>query len=187
MSENKKALRVHLFVSRNKDNRDVPGFKQRKKSFVTAADDEKLEGKFQSFVSEGVPGEYCRWYRSLNARDEDKIREELVVRLVRNKISVERISGTVASIAALPECAMERQWLFDFDSGDEQKLHEFLDDLAEIYSEDDREKIRTVQTVSGYSVIVPHGCDTRALQKKWLGIFTNKRDAMVFVKGKAKD
>lgn len=184
MLKNQREIRVHLFVSRNKDNQDLENFKPRKVSFVTSADDEKLEKKFQDFVNEGTVGEYCRHYKSLNVRDEEKIREEIVVRLVKNKISVERINKTVASVASLPECAAERKWLFDFDSDDKKKLNEFLDDLKQLYTEEDFEKIKAIKTANNYSVIVPHGIDTRPLKKKWLGIFENKRDAMIFVEGK---
>ena len=43
-----------------------------------------------------------------------------------------------------------------------------------------------VKAVNNFSVIVPHGIDTRSLKEKWAGIFENKRDAMVFVDGKIK-
>ena len=85
MLKSEKEVRVHLFVSRNKDNLGVENFKPRKVAFVTSEDDKKLERKFLNFVNEGVDGEYCRHYKSLNVRDEEKIREELIVRLVKTK------------------------------------------------------------------------------------------------------
>lgn len=90
MLKSEKEVRVHLFVSRNKDNIGVEDFKPRKVAFITSADDEKLKRKFLNFVNEGVDGEYCRHYKSLNVRDEEKIRKELIVRLVKNKVPVEK-------------------------------------------------------------------------------------------------
>ena len=147
---------------------------------------EKLERKFLNFVNEGVDGEYCRHYKSLNVRDEEKIREELIVLLVKNKVPVEKINKTVASIASLPECAAEKKWLFDFDSNDQKKVDEFLDDLKRFYTKEEFAKIKVVKTVSNFSIIVPHGIDTRSLKEKWAEIFENKRDTVVFVEGKIK-
>lgn len=186
MMNNGKEVRVHLFVSRNKDNLGVENFKPRKVAFVTSADDEKLKRKFLNFVNEGVDGEYCRHYKSLNVRDEEKIREELIVRLVKNKVPVEKINKTVASIASLPECAAEKKWLFDFDSNDPKKVDEFLDDLKRFYTKEEFARIKIIKTVNNFSVIVPHGIDTRSLKEKWAGIFENKRDTVVFVEGKIK-
>ena len=186
MLKTEKEVRVHLFVSRNKDNIGVENFKPRKVAFVTSEDDEKLKRKFLNFVNEGVDGEYCRHYKSLNVRDEDKIREELIVRLVKNKVPVEKINKIVASIASLPECAAEKKWLFDFDSNDPKKVDEFLDDLKRFYTKEEFGKIKIIKTVNNFSVIVPHGIDTRSLKEKWAGIFENKRDTVVFVEGKIK-
>lgn len=186
MLKSEKEVRVHLFVSRNKDNIGVENFKPRKVAFVSSADDKKLERKFLNFVNEGVDGEYCRHYKSLNVRDEEKIREELIVRLIKNKVPVEKINKTVVSIASLSECAAEKKWLFDFDSSDPKKVDEFLDDLKRFYTEKEFGEIKIVKTVNNFSVIVPHGIDTRSLKEKWAGIFENKRDEMVFVEGKIK-
>lgn len=177
-------IRVHLFASRNKDNKNVDGFKQRKTAFIVR-DGTDISDRFDDFVSHGVPGEFCRHYASLNPRSEDKIREELTVRLIRNKPPVEKISGITASIACLPECAAEHKWLLDFDSGSEKLLTEFLTDVSEYFK--DSEKIEVRRTVTGYAVIVPHGFDTRVLSKKWLSLFENKKDAMLFIEGKKKE
>ena len=48
-------IRVHLFVSRNKDNQDVSGFKSRKKAFVAYdSEGEASKTKFKNFVREDV-------------------------------------------------------------------------------------------------------------------------------------
>ena len=55
---------VVFFVSRNKDNKDVPDFKERKMSFVVNDNYEyyKLMRKFYDFVNKGLVGELSRFY-----------------------------------------------------------------------------------------------------------------------------
>lgn len=59
------SLYVVLFISRNKDNRNVENFTERKQSFVyhsvNPMTDERLKEKFKDFLSGGVPGETCRF------------------------------------------------------------------------------------------------------------------------------
>ena len=180
-----KNIYVHLFVSRRKDNTDLSEFVPRKKSFV-AYEWQDVSDSFDDFVSEGQPGEYCRHYISVNPRDEDKVRNEMVIHLLRVQPSVTKIPSLVASIASRPECAAEHRWLLDFDSNDPQKAEEFMADLREYFSEDEAKLIEMNPTPNGYAIIVPHGFDTRKLQKKWLSIFENKRDAMLFVDARDK-
>lgn len=55
---------VVFFVSRNKDNKDIPNFKERKVSFVVNDnyDQGKLIDKFNDFVNKGLVGELSRLY-----------------------------------------------------------------------------------------------------------------------------
>ena len=69
----KEGLRVVLFKSRNKDNRDLDGFKERSVGFVSTRGMDQLEAEFQDFVRKGVPGELCRMYVTVNRRDNDKV------------------------------------------------------------------------------------------------------------------
>ena len=59
-------LRVVLFISRNKDNSHVEGFKERKKAFVARFDGmiipDWLEEEFNEFVKRGQPSEFSRMY-----------------------------------------------------------------------------------------------------------------------------
>lgn len=180
-----KNIYVHLFVSRRKDNADISGFVPRKKSFV-AYEGKDVSDSFADFVSEGQPGEYCRHYISVNPRDEDKVRDEIVIHLLRVRPSVTKIPSLTASIASRPECAAEHRWLLDFDSADPQKAEEFMADLKEIFSEEEAKQIEVHPTPNGYAIVVPHGFDTRELQKKWLSLFENKRDAMLFADAQTK-
>lgn len=43
-------INVVLFVSRNKDNKELHDFKERRNAFVTTRDKEQLLEKFQAFV-----------------------------------------------------------------------------------------------------------------------------------------
>lgn len=93
-------LYVYLMRSRNKDNKDVPNFKQRVKTILEYKENEdKVIEAFKSFAAKGVPGEQIRLYRSVNSRNEEKIREELIIRLLRDKPSITQLNRTLASIA----------------------------------------------------------------------------------------
>ena len=65
-------LNVVLFVSRNKDNRHLETFKERKVSFVTIKDFEDIKSQFQDFVNKGQVGEFSRMYVSVNPRSNSK-------------------------------------------------------------------------------------------------------------------
>jgi len=59
MEEKRKTYAV-MFVSRNKDNREVKGFKERRMAFLSDRDPETLIPRFKRFTSDGVDGESCR-------------------------------------------------------------------------------------------------------------------------------
>ena len=84
-------LYVYLIRSRNKDNKDVPNFKERAKTILEyKQNEEKVFDEFYRFAADGVPGEQTRLYRSVNSRNEEKIREELIIRLLRNKTKYDK-------------------------------------------------------------------------------------------------
>ena len=93
-------LYVYLIRSRNKDNKDVPNFKERAKTILEYKEnEEKVFDEFYRFAADGVPGEQTRLYRSVNSRNEEKIREELIIRLLRDKPSMTKLNRTLASVA----------------------------------------------------------------------------------------
>ena len=51
--EESKDLYVVLFISRNKDNKDIENFKERRKAFITTKTPEELETTFKHFVEDG--------------------------------------------------------------------------------------------------------------------------------------
>lgn len=173
-------LRVHFFVSRNKDNHGVSGFKSRKRAFVAYdSESEALNTRFENFVREGVEGEFCRHYASVNARDAEKVRRAVIHRLVDGAdfIGMDRL---VASEAAKPECAKTKKWMFDFDCGDWDKLVEFSGDVHSFggFSND---SVTFYDTPHGFALVVPRGFDTRELLEKWGSVATLKRDDMLIV------
>ena len=173
-------LYVYLIRSRNKDNKDVPNFKERAKTILEyKQNEEKVFDEFYRFAADGVPGEQTRLYRSVNSRNEEKIREELIIRLLRNKPSMTKLNRTLASVAQQVENRDESKWLFDFDVDDEEKVDEFIDDIY-FYSGIENHELH--KTPHGYAIIVPHGFDIRELVKKWKDYdITLKRDELLFL------
>ena len=73
-------LYVYLIRSRNKDNKDLPNFKERTKTILEyKQNEEKVFDEFYRFAEDGVPDEQTRLYRSVNSRNEEKIRENLLL------------------------------------------------------------------------------------------------------------
>lgn len=173
-------IRVHFFVSRNKDNRDVSGFKPRKRAFVAYdSEDKALKIKFKNFVREGVKGEFCRHYVSVNARDPEKVRRAVIHKLVDGAdfVGMDRL---IASEAAKSECAKTKKWMFDFDCDDLDKLAEFSDDVHS-FGNFPNDSLILYCTPHGFAAIAPHGFDTRELLKKWGSVATLKRDDMLII------
>ena len=71
-------LYVYLMRSRNKGNKNVEGFKERTKTILEYKENEaRIMETFRDSAAKGVPGEATRLYRSVNSRNEEKVREEL--------------------------------------------------------------------------------------------------------------
>jgi len=177
-------LYVYLIRSRNKDNKDVPNFKERAKTILEYKEnEEKVFDEFYRFAADGVPGEQTRLYRSVNSRNEEKIREELIIRLLRDKPSMTKLNRTLASVAQRVENRDESKWLFDFDVDDEIIADDFIDDIF-IQTDMDYpiEKIKRYKTPHSYAIVVPHGFDTRKLMEKWKDYdITLKKDELLFL------
>lgn len=158
--------KVAFFVSRNKDNQDVVGFKERKETHF-CQDVHELEEKFYKFAKEGKKGETSRFYVSVNDRDENKARKALVCALVMEEVPLEKVKTKAVSLAMKPENAATKKWLFDFDCDDTKEFRDFLNDLAqkEGTPTDFFEMWR--KTKNGYAVVVAHGFDTRGFLDEW--------------------
>lgn len=174
-----KDVYVCLFISRNKDNKDVPNFVERRKSFITTKHytDPDLIIEFFNFVSNGVPNETCRMYYSLNSRNKEVVYKNLLHFLIDEpNFNLCALQSKIASIAAKKECAKTKHWFFDFDIKDKNKVTEFMND---IYSIDNDVEITYHETLNGYTIIVSRGFDTRELLNKWSENVTLKKDDLV--------
>lgn len=177
-------LYVYLMRSRNKDNKNVPNFKSRTKTILEYRENEdKVLEAFKNFVAKGVPGEQVRLYRSVNSRNEEKIREEFIIRLLRDKPSMTQINRILASVAWQVRNRDESKWLFDFDVDDDKLAKRFIDDIY-IYTDSQYpiEEIKCYKTPHGYAIVVPQGFDTRELMEKWKDYdITLKKDELLFL------
>ena len=180
-SFNDKPINIVLFVSRNKDNKDVPNFVERRKSFITTKDisfnTSALLQEFINFTKEGVDGEMSRMYVSVNSRDGQKIHKQLLHFLIDNPdFNLCSIQSKLAGIAAQKDCAKEKKWLFDFDINNYAKANEFMEDIKNIEPNID---MTIYFTPNGYAIVTNRGFDTRKLFEKWTDNVTLKRDAML--------
>lgn len=175
-------MRIILFNSRNKDNKDIPNFKQRSKTFILE-DEKTVMEKFIEFAEKGVPGETSRLYVSINERDEEKTRKQLICELVMGNVSLERINSKICSIAMQPQNAKEKQWLFDFDENNKELVEKFAQEVRNF----GKCQVWVKPTRNGFAVIAEHGFDTRELLTKYKNYdITLKRDAMLYVRSYTK-
>lgn len=174
-------LYVYLIRSRNKDNKDVPNFKGRIETILEYKENEdKIIEEFKSFAAKGVPGKQTRLYRSVNSRNEEKIREEFTIRLLRDKPSMTQLNRTLASVAQQVQNRDESKWLFDFDVDDDKLALRFINDITNygfVFNQ-----IEMYKTPHGYAIIVPHRFDIRGLMEEWKGYdITLKKDDLLFL------
>ena len=184
-----------LFVSRNKDNRDVENFNQRKKSFVSTKKPEDLLKEFEVFVNEGVENEFSRFYVSINSRSNTKTFKALQHKMLDEEFNLATIPQRIAAIASKTENAYEKnKWLFDFDPIEnvdlEESLESFIEDVYQAYNETDNRKepleVIKHKTPNGYAVITTQRFDTRKLMEKWKDNVELKRDDLLCYSWKTK-
>ena len=172
---------VVLFVSRNKDNKHIPNYVERRDSFITREpfDSSRLKAKFTNFVNEGLPGELSRMYYSVNSRKEENVYTDLLHFLVNEPdFNLCSINSKLASIASSHTNAKTKHWLFDFDIDDENKMNDFCNDIKNI---DPNIVIISRKTPHGYGIVTDRRFDVRSLQEKWSDSMTLKRDDMLCV------
>ena len=165
-------LYVVLFISRNKDNKDIKNFKERRKAFVSSKSIEELKQEFLIFRNKGFDSEKCRFYISTNARNRIKINRALIHFLIDNpEISSEDIPAMLVRIAARKENALEKKWLFDFDDNDEDNCNTFCNMINDI---NPNVNITKYKTPNGFHIISDRGFDTRKLFEKFPKITLQK-------------
>lgn len=156
-----KELRVAFFVSRNKDNKHIEGFKERKLPFLTSKTKSELMDRFRTFVQEGVQGELSRFYISVNTRSHEKTYRALLHYLIDNpNVKLESLVGRVASIASQPENRESKYFLLDCDV-EQDEFNIILKHLNEVPN---TKLIETYETPNGFGVITT-GFDTREILK----------------------
>lgn len=176
-------FRVVLFTSRNKDNKHLPNFKERTRTFISDKPFEDRSGAFESFANRGVEGELSRLYISINPRDPAKIKKALMHYLIdAEDVDLCKLDTKLSSIAQRSENALTRKWMFDYDDS-EENLGEFLDDIRAMATDNRIDMV--YKTPNGYAVVVDHGFDTRELLDKWRNVEL-KRDALLCYRWKLK-
>ena len=170
-----------LFVARNKDNKHIEGFKGSSNQFLVT-DVSNVSEKFEEFVSKQLDGVLCRCYISVNNRNGSLVQKQLISYLALNDADLSKISCKTTSIAMLPQCAVTKKWLLDFDYESEEQVLEFVQDIKDI---DNTLEVEYKKTVHGYAVITNHSFDTRELLKKWVEC-ENKKDGMLLIDWKVK-
>lgn len=199
--ENDDALTVIVFMSRNKDNKEIPDFKERRNAFTVP--NKSLDTKdgnitvnrlFYNFVKDGKPRELSRLYMSVNKRSNKKTFIALQHKMLNGKFNLATMPQKIASIAARKENAYDPKnlfWLFDFDRIEgltdnefEDKIQEFVEDVkltcflnTGINSDD---LVFMKKTITGAAVIIGNHFDTRELLKRWPNV-TLKRDDLLCV------
>lgn len=178
---------VVLFVSRNKDNKDIKDFKERRISFLAMGDGYdslKIEDKFNDFVAKGQPGELSRCYCSVNTRDPAKIYKDFLHFLIDTpEFNLCYCEPKLAGIAAKKENAKSKKWMFDFDSNKREEVERFRRDLGEYINS---AEVTIYQTPNGFAVVTEHGFDTREISEKWPDV-NLKRDDLLCIDWKIKE
>lgn len=155
---------VVLFISRNKDNRDVEGFNERQKKFISENPFHHMDD-FLRFVQAGVDGEMCRYYVSVSRRNMGRVRKQLICRLVDDdNVSLSNLDSLVVSYAMKSENDMDKKWLFDFDCDDEEEACEFL---RQLWKQVGPGLAHLYKTVHGFAFVADHGFDTRKFLPEW--------------------
>lgn len=181
---------VVLFRSRNKDNKHIEGFKERRKAILVdeSTNEKDIREAFYEFVQDGLIGEVCRLYVSVNNRSTAKVKKALIIKLLNDDIRLTNLESVVCSVAMKPENAAEKKWLFDFDSKDTTLLLNFTADLISNMRIGGRQnEFEKYSTPNGYHFVVEHGFDSRELLEKYKDVATLDRNAMRLVLCEAKE
>lgn len=162
-------MRVACFVSRHKDN-DLysEGFVPRKLRFLVPCDnDGVLSGevrdmimeRFSQFTSQGLQGEYSRFYLSADVYSNERVYSALMHELVDKRVDLSRIESQVAHIALKSQPVLTRV-VCDLDTVDMGEIHQFIGALELLDSDN---ILRFYPTPHGYHVVTRSRFDTRRL------------------------
>lgn len=147
---------IVLFVARNKDNKHIKDFKGSSNQFLVT-DVSNVSEKFEEFISKQLDSVLCRCYISVNKRNGNLVQKQLISYLALNDADLSKIARKTTSIAMLPQCAISKKWLFDFDYESEEQVLEFVQDIKDI---NNTLEVEYKKTVHGYAVVTSHSFDT---------------------------
>ena len=169
---------IVIFVSRNKDNKQIKGFKRREKTFLlNTFDFRDFDDKFLDFVKNGIENELCRFYVSANSRNMEKVKKSILHKIIDMdyKQLAKGIDSKLISVAMKPECAETKYWLLDIDTKDENVLYEISDYVEAIGCE----IIDTRDTVNGFHVVIDKGFDSRKLIEQYKEVLKIHKDGLL--------
>lgn len=188
-------LNVVLFVSRNKDNKHLENFSERRNAFTTTRDFEDVKHQFKAFVEQGQVGEFSRMYVSVNPRSNSKTFKALQHKMLDNEFNLSSLPQKVAALAAKKENAYDSahlNWLFDFDpveDKDTEKLvYKFVEDLLLAQENTQTKKdqkqpqmsVKLHKTPNGYAVVVNQRFDTRQLLQDYPNVELKRDDLLCY-------
>lgn len=140
--------------------------------------------EFKHFVNMGQPGEFSRFYISVNSRKNKNslrdLQQYILDALLDNEtLSIAAIQTKAAQVAMKPKNRETRKVLLDFDE-DESKLDEFIQDAIDASTKYGQEpiEVEVYKTPNGHAVIASHRFDSREFSQKW-GKDTVKTDALL--------
>ena len=176
---------VVLFVSRNKDNKHLENFKERRMSFITHdKTSPELTARLEHFVRNGQYNEFSRAYISVNPRSSKKTFKALQHLMLDQEFHIGLIEPKLASIAAKHENILDskkRKVLFDFDKSEDHDLILHLDQFEKDIKEIDKDiELLFIRTPNGFSVIPNKRFDTRELLKKYPNMEVKRDDSYCF-------
>lgn len=191
------------FVSRNKDNAGIEGFRQRCEQHVAKLDVESLDtladaacakfGRmFDHFVADGVDGETSRMYVTLNCADSDRCLNELAIVILQDRIvDVTHVDTVLAAIVARSDMALTKRWLFDADcdAGTARVFAECVDErLAARYGKDSpNAKCSIRRSKSNFAIVTNARFDTRGIHDSFPDIELKRAgEALLFCDAKTK-
>ena len=166
-------LNVVLFVSRNKDNKHLKNFTERRNAFTTTREFEDIKDQFKAFVEAGQPGEFSRMYTSVNPRSNSKTFKALQHKMLDSEFNLSSLPQRVAGLAA---------------KDTEKLVHKFVEDLL-LAHENTKTKngqkrpkmsVKLHKTPNGYAVIVNQRFDTRQLLQDYQNVELKRDDLFCY-------
>lgn len=180
--------KVVAFVSREKDNAHLAGFKERQKIFLW--DEKELPfDKFSEFVSAGVEGEVSRLYISVNARDMVKTRLALLDKLAKNPtFNLMDIETLTAKIAMEDTNKAEDKMCIYVNTRDDKVGKKLRKDLLSLMQKgkkgnasEEEYGLSCYDQPNGCAYVTDHTYDCDKFMRKWKDKVTLKEDGMLLM------